>query len=57
MKIVQWVQEIWSGHESVKDGMTDLHTKGIPIAPVPLRVGGLKIILLFHNQYIYGGYS
>ena len=28
MKIVQKVQDIWSGQESVKDGMTDRGTDG-----------------------------
>ena len=41
MKIDQSVQEIWSGHESVTDGLT----KGIPITPLPLCGGGLKKLL------------
>ena len=50
MKIVQRVQEIWSEHESVRDGMTegqtDWETKGIPIIPHLLHRRGLRKCLL-----------
>ena len=35
MNIFQRLREIWSGQESVTDGQTDGHTKGIPISPSP----------------------
>ena len=54
MKIVRMVQEIWSGHESVTDRLTDEgtdrrtegHTNGIPIIPLPLCGGELKNVLI-----------
>ena len=50
MKIDQRVQEIWSGHESVTDGLTDEWNS---YNPIWLRGGGgLKLLLVSDGCFV-----
>ena len=52
MEIEHRAQEIWSGQESITEGMTDRQTEGIPIAPNLLCGGGLNFLACSHFLHV-----